>query len=48
MQDNPFDAFMDEVPLPIAILDAQLRFVKANPAMLDAHGIPPEAYLARP
>jgi PAS domain-containing protein len=45
MQGKPFDSFIDYAAMPVAILDAQLRFVKVNPAM--AHRLPVEAHLGK-
>jgi diguanylate cyclase (GGDEF)-like protein len=45
MQGKRFDSFMDYAAMPVAILDAQLRFVKVNPAM--AHRLPVEAHLGK-
>ena len=47
MQGKPFDSFMDHAPMPIAILDEQLKFLKVNPAMAAAHGIPAETHLGK-
>lgn len=47
MQGKSFDSFMDHAPMPIAILDARLRFVKVNPAMAAAHRMPVEAHLGK-
>jgi len=38
---------MDYAPMPIAILDAGLRFVKVNRAMAEAHRMTAEAHLGR-
>jgi diguanylate cyclase (GGDEF)-like protein len=46
VQDKAFDLIMDYAAMPVAILDAQLRFVKVNPAM--ALRLPPEARLGKP
>ena len=47
MQGKPLDTFMDQAPMPIAIFDAGLRFVKVNPAMAEAHQIPAETHLGK-
>jgi diguanylate cyclase (GGDEF)-like protein len=47
MQGKPFDSFMDHAPMPIAILDARLMFVKVNPAMAEADRMPIEAHIGK-
>jgi diguanylate cyclase (GGDEF)-like protein len=44
---QPLDSFIDYAPMPIAILDAGLRFVKVNGAMAKAHPITVETYLGK-
>ena len=47
MQKRPFDSFMDYAPMPIAILDAGLRFVKVNRAMAEACRTTAKAHLGK-
>jgi diguanylate cyclase (GGDEF)-like protein len=44
---KPFDSFLDHAPIPIAILDARLKFVKVNRAMTEADGIAEGAHLGK-
>jgi hypothetical protein len=47
MQNEPFDSFMDYAPMPIAILDKRLRFVRVNRAMAKVHRLPAKAHMGR-
>src|SRR5688572_13937184 len=47
MQSEAFDSFMDHAPVPIAILDERLRFVKVNRAMAEIDRLTPEAHLGK-
>ena len=46
MQSKPFDSFLDQAPMPIAIFDSSLRFVKVNEAMTEAHRILPDVTIS--
>jgi len=47
VQKKSFDSFMDYAPMPIAILDSGLRFVKVNRAMAEAHRTSASAHLGK-
>jgi diguanylate cyclase (GGDEF)-like protein len=47
VQSKPFDSFLDHAPMPIAILDARLRFVKVNRAMTETDRMTEEAHLGK-
>ncbi len=47
MQTKPFDSFVDQAAVPIAIFDTGLRFVRVNRAMARIHRMPVKAYLGK-
>src|SRR4051812_12928934 len=41
------DALLEHAPLGVALLDADLRFMRVNPALAAMNGLTPEAHVGR-
>jgi diguanylate cyclase (GGDEF)-like protein len=46
-QRDRFDSFLNHAPVPIAILNSDLRFLNVNQPMADAYQVPREAYAGK-